>query len=82
MSEVTSFDDWVAIGLDNGWCSVPLCDTHDGLPLTQEQIDLISDGDDICVHVLRLYDNRQEKIDAEADHTPSHYRNHWSKSDD
>ena len=69
------FDDWLEIGLKNGWMTPPLCYTHDGIPTTPDEDQAFEDGDDICIHIMRLYANPQEKADCEENHSPAVWRN-------
>lgn len=72
-----SFEEWIKQGTEQGWCSVPLCDTHDGLPMTKEEEQAWEEGGDPCVHVIRLYSSPEDKAEAEAGHSPSQWRNHY-----
>jgi len=50
------FDEWVKHGIDHGWCSYPVCDTHEGIPLTEfEQTDFDIGGDP-CILAIRVYE--------------------------
>lgn len=49
------FWEWVSYGQVRGWCSDVACDTHDGIPLTEEEVELWDDGLDPCIHILRLF---------------------------
>lgn len=49
------FDTWLAIGREHGFCSPPVCSTHDGQPMSDAELDQWDDGDDPCIHILRLY---------------------------
>jgi hypothetical protein len=73
-----TFEEWIKIGLEQNWCSVPLCETHDGVPYTKEEEQQWEDGGDPCIHVIRLYDSPEDKTEAEAGHSPSQWRNHYS----
>ena len=70
-----SFDMWLETGLRQGWVTPPLCHTHDGVATTPDEDQAFEDGDDICIHILRLYANPQEKVDCEANHSPTVWRN-------
>lgn len=50
-----TFDEWLEIGLRNGYCSPTVCSTHDALPMTEEEDAEWEDGGDPCCHVVRLY---------------------------
>lgn len=58
--EELTFEYWAELGWLAGWCSPPVCVTHDGLPTSDEEEEQMMDGDDICVHVIRLYDSGQQ----------------------
>ena len=59
------FSEWLKIGKDNDWVSDPVCDTHDGLPLSESEWLEFEEGDP-CIHILRLYEDKQQKIDVEG----------------
>jgi hypothetical protein len=46
---------WLDFGVSNGWCSQSVCETHDGLPWTEEEMLEWDDGNDFCVPAVRLY---------------------------
>jgi len=54
---------WYEKGLNNSWCSEMVCDTHDGPPMTDEEMEAWSEGDDICIVVVRIHGT--EKLDEE-----------------
>lgn len=49
-----TFDDWLSFGIKNGYCSLQYCYTHDGLPMTLNESELWSEGEEPCIHVVRL----------------------------
>jgi hypothetical protein len=51
---VITFEDWLTTGIAAGYCSEPVCDTHDGVPLTEEERDRFEDGEDPCIPAVRL----------------------------
>lgn len=54
------FDQWLEIGIRQGFCTPPICETHEGLPLSvSEEIDWES-GDDPCIHIMRLYADKEQ----------------------
>ncbi len=71
----TSFDDWLDYGMEQGWCGPAVCETHDGVPMTEEEEDEFMDGADPCLHVIRLYDSFETKFAVEENHPPSVWRN-------
>jgi len=48
------FQDWLELGIQNGYCSEPVCNTHDGLPSTEEEDQEWEEGYDPCVPAVRL----------------------------
>ena len=50
-----TFDEWVAFGVEQGWVSQPCCDTHEGLPHTEEELAEFEEGNDPCVVAMRVY---------------------------
>ena len=50
-----TFDEWITQGIDLGYCSVPACQTHEGLPSTEEEDAAWDEGWDPCVPAMRLY---------------------------
>jgi hypothetical protein len=81
LTQPMSFDEWIVIGMNSGWCSPPLCETHDGVPQTKAEEEQWEEGGDPCIHVIRLFDSPEDKAEAEEGHSPSQWRNHWKQSD-
>jgi len=52
--------EWLHHGITKGWCSAPFCDTHDGVPLSEEEQAAWDDGEDPCIHAVRLHDQSQQ----------------------
>jgi hypothetical protein len=49
-----TFQEWIVMGIDMGYCSEPVCVTHDGLPSTPEEDAEWENGGDPCVPAVRL----------------------------
>lgn len=52
------FDSWIKYGHDNGWISDVFCDTHEGPPMTDEEMQEWEEGGDPCsfhVKVIELH---------------------------
>lgn len=60
------FDEWLGVGRENGWVSLPVCSTHDIVPLTELEASEFDEGGDPCVHVLRLYEGVADFVSAEG----------------
>lgn len=67
------FEDWLQIGYDNGWCGPPVCSTHDGIPTSSEEDTELEEWDP-CIHIIRLYEDYEQKTAVEAAHSPSQWR--------
>lgn len=50
-----NIQDWVELGVRNGWCSEVVCATHDGVPGTPEEDAEWEAGHDPCQPVVRLW---------------------------
>lgn len=74
MSDPSDFETWLAQGWTAGYVGPPICATHDGVPTSEAEDEQVEDGDDPCVHVLRLYADPQEKRAVESSHSPSVWR--------
>jgi hypothetical protein len=49
------FDEWLMVGISNGWVTEPFCYTHDGDPyMTEEEEKEWEDGGDPCAPVIKL----------------------------
>lgn len=68
-----SFDIWVEVGIRKGWVGAPICYTHDGLPMSEDEEQQFEEGDP-CIHVLRLYESDEARQQVEANHSPSQWR--------
>lgn len=71
VNHATNFNEWVVIGLDNGWCSEPVCETHEGLPMTKDEEQEWESGNDPCVLAMRIYNSPEDKAEAEEGHPVS-----------
>ena len=74
MSNQMDFDTWAKIGYDNGWCSTPMCYTHDGLPVTAGEDEELNEGHDPCIHIVRLYESVEQKKSCEAQNPAAVWR--------
>lgn len=71
-----TYNQWVAIGIEQGWCGPIVCYTHDGVPLTvDEEDDIDNDEAELpCVHIIRLYEDNEMRLGVEYNHSPSNWR--------
>jgi len=51
-----SFEEWLQIGVDRGYCTPQYCGTHDAPYLFEDEDAAFSAGADPCIDVVRVYD--------------------------
>ena len=71
------FDEWMKYGIKKGWCGPPVCHTHDGLPMSEQEDVEFGEGQDPCIHVVRMYDDIDKKKEIESNHSPTQWRNSY-----
>lgn len=69
-----SFQEWLEQGYRNGWVGPPVCEIHDGFPMSEDELSELDAGNDPCMHMLRLYETAEHKAAIENDHSPSVWR--------
>jgi hypothetical protein len=74
-----TFDEWISYGIEKGWCGPPVCYTHDGLPMSEQEYAEFDEGQDPCTHVVRMYEDIDMKKSIEENHSPSQWRNSYTK---
>lgn len=67
------FEAWLRQGFKAGFVGPPVCSTHDGTPLSEVEEEEFEEGDP-CLHILRLYENAEQKAAVEKNHSPSVWR--------
>lgn len=73
MVGIMTFEEWLKIGYEQGWCGPDVCETHDGLPMTEAEVEEFEQGDP-CIPIIRLYDSPETKAAVEENHSPSVWR--------
>ena len=53
-----SYFEWRDLGISRGWISEPFCDTHDAGPITEEEDQAWANGQDPCMFVFRIYEEK------------------------
>ena len=61
-----NFNQWLKYGLKHDWCSPPVCEIHEGTPLSESESNEFENGSDPCIHVIRLYNDIEMKNAVEA----------------
>ena len=49
------FDEWMKYGYDQGWISDVFCDTHDGAPWDDDEMNQWESGGDPCAFCVRVF---------------------------
>ena len=49
-----NFNEWLAYGVEQGFCTEQFCLTHDGYPTWEGEYLHGSESDDSCIHMVRL----------------------------
>ena len=73
------FDEWMKYGIEKGWCGPPVCYTHDGLPLSAQEDEEFMENDP-CIHIVRMYEDKDTKEQVEDNHSPSQWRNNYTEN--
>lgn len=74
---IEDFEDWITLGIEKGWCGPPVCYTHDSVPTTDDEDTAFEEGNDPCLHVVRMYSDAEQKAAVETNHPPSVWRNRY-----
>ena len=74
-----TFNAWIALGIEKGWCGPPVCYTHDGLPMSGQEDEGFAEGQDPCMHIVRMYEDIEMKSSIEDNHSPSKWRNSYTQ---
>ena len=74
-----TFSEWISYGIEQGWCGAPVCYTHDGLPMSNEEDVEFGEGQDPCMHIVRMYEDIEMKERIENNHSPSTWRNSYTQ---
>lgn len=66
--------EWLELGIREGFCSAPVCSTHDGIPTTKAEDEEWDDGGDPCTHIIRPYTDEAERVAVEENFSPAQWR--------
>jgi len=53
--EQEQFEDWLKVGIEAKWISVPDCTTHNGFPMRDWEEDQFEQGYDPCIVATRIW---------------------------
>lgn len=54
-------DEWLKLGIEQGWCSETYCSTHGLMPQTEEEELAWDDEEDPCEHSVRVWSEEQQE---------------------
>ncbi len=57
--------EWIRKGVKEGWCSLPVCEYHDGLPVSEQESRQTMEGS-TCILIMRLYSSDDERKAVES----------------
>lgn len=66
-------EEWLKFGIENGYCSPPVCYFHDGIPTTPEEDEKFYEEEQ-CIHIMRPYASEEECKSIEANFAPAVWR--------
>lgn len=46
---------WLAVGVEKGWVAEGVCQTHNVVPMTEEEVADFEEGGDPCIPVVRVW---------------------------
>lgn len=50
-----SFSEWLMIGYNAGWITDVVCNTHEGLPMKEYELEAFDNGQDPCIPIIRVW---------------------------
>lgn len=56
-----TLEQWVAYGIQEGYCTDIVCDTHNGTEMTPEEEYEFEEGFDPCIPVVRIWFDDDKK---------------------
>lgn len=65
--EAMGFHEWLAYGAEQRWISMPVCDTHNGIPMRVWEAQAWEAGEDPCIVVMRLWHDGMPDDDDDLD---------------
>lgn len=68
------FDLWLSYGMEQGYCGPPICPDHDGIPLSVIEEEIVEEHGEICVPVIRIYQDKPTAKAIAANHAPTVWR--------
>jgi hypothetical protein len=72
-ASTVSFEEWVRIGIENNYSGPPVCYTHDALPMSDAEGRQWLENPDICLLVMRVYDDDIQARQVQEGHEPTRY---------
>ena len=57
------FDEWLMIGNKAGWITDVICNTHDGLPMKDYELEAFDNGDSPCIPIIRVWAHDNGRVE-------------------
>lgn len=57
------FEEWLSIGVSEGWVTLPICGTHTGAPMRDWEEEAFDYGADPCIFVMRVWHDGMEDFE-------------------
>ena len=54
VEKINNVDEWMSIGIKNGWMSDITCYIHDSVPMTDREARQFDEGFDFCIPIIRI----------------------------
>lgn len=51
---------WLQTGIENGFCTEPFCEQHDGMQMTSVEVEKFETGIDPCIFAVRIFETAED----------------------
>ena len=68
------FELWLEYGQMQGFCGPIVCADHDGVPMTITEEETIEVDGEICIPIIRIYQDKATAKGIVANHAPTYWR--------
>lgn len=72
--DADDFDLWMSYGMEHNYCGPIICPDHDGIPLSVIEESILDEHGEICVPVIRIYQDLPTAKAISANHAPTVWR--------
>lgn len=68
------FEVWLEYGKAQGYCGPIICADHDGIPMTISEEEVIEEFGEVCIPIIRIYQDKPTAKGILANHAPTYWR--------